>query len=491
MSISDKLTRLASARNSIISALGSKGVTATGHGFEDFPDDIAAITSGSGGFTITEEPDSHGGTIKHITGTSTTVQPLEVTQNGTYTATSGYAYSPVTVNVSGGGGASVSAKDVNFIDYDGTILYSYTAAEFANLDALPDNPSHDGLTAQGWNWTLADAKMYVANYGKLWIGQMYVTTSGDTEVEIVLEEGRLSPYLGIAVNGLVTVDWGDNSTPDTVSGTSLYTQIRTLHNYANAGAYKIIIRVNSGSFAFYGTTTYPIMSKQSGVLNENRVYGATVKTVRLGNNVTIGNYAFSYCTNLDTITIPSSITSMDGYAFYYCYNINSITIPNNVTSISNYAFMYCTGLNSIAIPNGITSIGTYAFSSVGLNNIAIPSNVTSLSNYVFSGTGNHLTTVVLPNGITSIGTYAFSACTVLNNIIIPSNVTSIASYAFRYCYGLGEIHFKSTTPPAVANSNAWTSIPTDCTIYVPAGSLSAYTSATNYPSSATYTYVEE
>lgn len=49
MSISDKLTRLASAREDIIDALADKGVTATGHGFEDFPDDIAAITGGGGG----------------------------------------------------------------------------------------------------------------------------------------------------------------------------------------------------------------------------------------------------------------------------------------------------------------------------------------------------------------------------------------------------------------------------------------------------------
>ena len=65
-------------------------------------------------------------------------------------------------------------KDVNFYGYGGTLLYSYTAAEFANLSALPDNPTHDGLTAQGWNWTLSDAKAYVAAYGKLNIGQMYV-----------------------------------------------------------------------------------------------------------------------------------------------------------------------------------------------------------------------------------------------------------------------------------------------------------------------------
>ena len=48
--------------------------------------------------------------------------------------------------------AEILGKEVNFLDYDGTILYSYTAAEFAALPSMPANPTHDGLTEQGWNW---------------------------------------------------------------------------------------------------------------------------------------------------------------------------------------------------------------------------------------------------------------------------------------------------------------------------------------------------
>lgn len=75
----------------------------------------------------------------------------------------------------GGGGTSAPPKDVNFIDYDGTIVHSYTAAEFAALTVMPDNPTHEGLTAQGWNWSLSDAQSYVASYGFLTIGQMHLT----------------------------------------------------------------------------------------------------------------------------------------------------------------------------------------------------------------------------------------------------------------------------------------------------------------------------
>ena len=64
---------------------------------------------------------------------------------------------------------------------------------------MPANPDHsaDGLTAQGWNWTLSDAKTYVAAYGRLDIGQMYITSDGKTHIYIHLEQGRTSPLLGV------------------------------------------------------------------------------------------------------------------------------------------------------------------------------------------------------------------------------------------------------------------------------------------------------
>ena len=71
MGIADKLSRLSDARDDIITALGNKGVVATNHGFEDFPDDIASIVSGSGSaVVVTDTLDSAGGTIREITAVS-------------------------------------------------------------------------------------------------------------------------------------------------------------------------------------------------------------------------------------------------------------------------------------------------------------------------------------------------------------------------------------------------------------------------------------
>ena len=144
----------------------------------------------------------------------------------------------------------VEEKDVNFIDYDGTVLYSYTASEFANLTALPANPSHSGLTAQGWNWTLANAKAVVAKYGGvLTIGQMYTTSDGKTRIYISLIEGRTEfpfRFYQSAANG-VSVDWGDSSQAETFSGTGTIT---TTHAYASAGEYVISLSIVSGTAQF-------------------------------------------------------------------------------------------------------------------------------------------------------------------------------------------------------------------------------------------------
>ena len=467
-----------------------------------------------------------------VSGGSIDVESLSVTQNGTYTAPTGKAYSPVVVNVSGGGTSAVQ-KQVNFIDYDGTILYSYTAQEANALTALPSNPSHSGLTAQGWNWTLAQIKAQLTAMpdGPVWVGQMYITQSGDTEIDVSMPDGRLSPILTIAVNGSVTVNWGDGTTASTVTGSSLTTRQAPSHTYAVSGDYTIVIHVVSGSFTFYGSSSYSLLRKNT-TTNQNRVYSNCVQSVRFGSGVTsIGNYAFYNCQSLVSITIPSTVTSIGTYAFYYCYSLVSATIPSGVTSISERAFSGCGSLASATIPSTVTSIGTYAFAncnslasitipstvtSIGnyafnycysLASITIPGNVTSISEGTFSGC-NSLASATIPSTVTSIGTSAFNGCQSLASLTIPSNVTSIGgstfancyslasltipstvtsigSYAFNYCYGVAEYHVLPTTIPTLA-TGAFGNIVSDCVIYVPSEKLDDYKAAENWSAYASY-----
>ena len=397
-----------------------------------------------------------------------TAYPTEITENDTYDTTN---YNSITVNVSGGGGGA-GGSDVIFYDYDGTVVTSYSAADFANLSAMPANPTHTGLTAQGWNWSLSDAKTYVAANGKLDIGQMYITSDGKTRQYYVIPKDSLTLnlYLTLEEGTELDVDWGDNS--EHTTWTSNDGDSYKSHEYSDGGRYTVAITVTDGSF-----------SCQS---SESEDY--TLKKVELGSNVTgIGSSAFCECRALSSITIPNGVTYIESYAFYECRALSSITIPNSATSIGNDAFYDCYALSSITIPNSATSIGSNAFYGCNaLTSITIPNSATSIGSNAFSYC-YALTSITIPNSVESISNNTLSNCNALTSITIPSSATSIGDSAFYECYALSSITFESTTPPVLGGTLG---ITTTCTIRVPQGTLSAYTSASNYPDPSEYIYEE-
>ena len=174
-------------------------------------------------------------------------------------------------------------------------------------------------------------------------------TDGKTRVYIHLEYGRTSPMLGVCPKGTVTVDWGDGTEPDTLTGTSTTTVKWTpTHEYTAPGDYVIALTVE-GTMGFYGDSAY---NRYSGILRyasgsdpRNQAYKNAVQKVEIGEGVTsISRYAFNHCYSLASITIPESVTSIGDSAFYYCYSLASITIPESVTSIGISAFSYCYGM---------------------------------------------------------------------------------------------------------------------------------------------------
>ena len=153
----------------------------------------------------------------------------------------------------------------------------------------------------------------------------------------------------------------------------------------------------------------------------------------------IGDHAFSGCSSLTQITIPEGVTSIGDHAFSECSSLTQITIPEGVTSIGDGAFSYCYGLTQITIPEGVTSIGGVAFRGCSsLTEVAIPESVTSIGDGAFYNCSS-LTQITIPEGVTSIGDYAFAGCLSLTQIAIPESVTSIGDHAFAFCSSLKEI----------------------------------------------------
>lgn len=90
----------------------------------------------------------------------------------------------------------------------------------------------------------------------------------------------------------------------------------------------------------------------------------SIASVNIPSTVTdVGNLAFSSCPNLKTVIISDGgLNRIGDSAFYNCVNLDKITIPKSVETIDRYAFAGCASLNSIAIPESVTSIGESAFS---------------------------------------------------------------------------------------------------------------------------------
>ena len=182
-------------------------------------------------------------------------------------------------------------------------------------------------------------------------------------------------------------------------------------------------------------------------------YGCSnLTSITIPNSVTsIGNSAFSGCSSLASIIIPEGVTSIDTYAFAGCSSLTSITLPRGVTSIGNGMFSGCVSLEIITIHDGVTSIGDYAFYDCrSLTNITIPNGITNIGNGAFYGCSK-LTNITIPNSVTSIGDYAFYGCSSLTTIIIPDSVTSIGDDAFHGCSGLTSI----TIPNSVTSIGIW------------------------------------
>ena len=225
------------------------------------------------------------------------------------------------------------------------------------------------------------------------------------------------------------------------------------------------------------------------VIDSTVTWGDTTYTV-----VAIGEYAFYGCSGITSVTLPSTMSLIEGYAFYDCINLASVSIPASVTDFGHYvfsgtalpepyykdsvfvympvaatgvytipdqityicggAFYRCASLTHVVIPNSVTEIGPGAFLDCdGLtqplyNNTlfvrlplthsgsyTIPDGILTVCASAFvRDTG--LTALVMPNSVTTMGNGAFSSCTALTAVTLSQSLTALPNFAFMGCTAL-------------------------------------------------------
>ncbi len=243
----------------------------------------------------------------------------------------------------------------------------------------------------------------------------------------------------------------------------------------------VCFMVTSVSAAQFGNFTYTDNGTSVTITDYSTTAAGSVAipAAILGKPVTeIGGSAFAACSELTSVTIPSSVTRIGDYAFIYCNKMISLevdaanpnyssaggvlfdklqtiliqypagvagsyTVPAGVTAIGNRAFTQCMGLTGVTVPPGVTSIGGFAFaSSLALASVELPAGVSTIGGSAFSNCRT-LESVAIPSGIGIIENSTFAGCTGLTEVDIPDSVTQIGPAAFRNCSALTGVDLPS------------------------------------------------
>lgn len=302
----------------------------------------------------------------------------------------------------------LESKGVDFIDYDGTLLYSYTVEEAQALTELPELPTQKGLICQGWNWTLEDIK----EYGReLVVGAMYITDDGKTRIYIdcTLKNITMSLCFRENITNGVEIDWGDGSPIETPPMKNYYTNILVEHQYVNEGSYIITLNPIEGCTLFLGGggSSYSIMGEY---LNQKNSLYNMIKKIELGRNVNeLNSYTFRNLASLSSITMPNSINDFGTYVFRNCYSLSAIVIPSNNRELDTGSFYECSLLSRISIPKNLKYIGNSTFQQCyALSSLCIPMGISTLLGII--GQNYALSNIFVPNNITSINGTGFAGC---------------------------------------------------------------------------------
>jgi hypothetical protein len=213
-----------------------------------------------------------------------------------------------------------------------------------------------------------------------------------------------------------------------------------------------------------------------GVLGLTEVVCPKIKEIGEGNT----NGAFQSCTNLRSISLPTSVEKIRSYSFYICSSleIEDLNFPFLV-ELGEHSF-YKTKLKKISnLGSTITVIGAATFdecselTEVDLSSLA---NLTTINNSF--GTCRKLSKVTLPNSITTLNNYAFINASSLPMINVHS-VTTIGNKVFSGCSNLKTFIVENTTPPTLG-TNVFDYTPSDLSIYVPDQSVQAYREASGW-----------
>jgi hypothetical protein len=232
---------------------------------------------------------------------------------------------------------------------------------------------------------------------------------------------------------------------------------------------------------------YPVWSETNGLLmNGSVVTGFStapsgdfivpegVTAIGSGLTVADGGFAFGGCTGLTSVSLPSTLSLLQGASFAGCTGLTSVSVAaGNASFSSSGGCVYSTdGTVLLLVPNGlssptllssVTEIGSGAlYGCAKIANLTLPSGLTKIDDYAFykctllktAGDTVDKTdgVIYIPEGVVSIGDYAFSLCTAIKSVGFYENLKIIGMYAFSGCTACTGIEIPAVSVGAYAFS---------------------------------------
>ncbi len=162
--------------------------------------------------------------------------------------------------------------------------------------------------------------------------------------------------------------------------------------------------------------------------------------------------AFTNCSALTGVTLPSTLQTINNYAFMNCTGLEQIIIPDNVTSIFSMVFYGCTGLRYAILGSGLKDVYYSLFENcTALKQVLIKEGPTRIQNNAFKGC-DALTSVTIPDSVTEIQQYAFASCNNLKSVYLGAGVQELGYGAFSGSSKLANIHIPQSLTEVGTNA---------------------------------------
>ena len=203
----------------------------------------------------------------------------------------------------------------------------------------------------------------------------------------------------------------------------------------------------------------------NGIIPSNAYTGMTaITSIELNEISSVGNNAFSGCSNLSTFAVNGDIGLIGDGCFLGCDSLSSARFNGNVGKIGDYAFYNCSNLSYMGASN-FYEIGAHAWDGINLPSFTFNSVSTVFGDYALANNVN-LTSITLLSGATE----------------------NIPSYCFYGCSSLELINFGNSqlAVPTLENINAFDGLPNDYKIIVPDALETDWKSASNWSSIASH-----